>query len=83
MLHSLSKVVNECRASGLQAIQGSHNECTLPSVISKFWTKHSPELFSDWCCQVGILNISHLNIQIVQSSQGKCNNHYYFDTTLV
>jgi hypothetical protein len=59
----------------IQAIQGSRNECTIPSVISKFCTKHSPYLFSDWCCQVGILNISHFHIQIIQSSQGQCNPH--------
>jgi hypothetical protein len=28
--------------------------------------KYSPDLFSDWCCHVGILNVSHLGIQIIQ-----------------
>jgi hypothetical protein len=74
MIHTFRKAMPEYRSSGLQAIQGSQNECTLPSIISKFWTKHIPYLFSDLGCQVSILNFSHLDIQIIQIINSLINN---------
>jgi hypothetical protein len=68
-------MVPENRARRLQTIDGSHNECTLSSVISKLWNKHIPDLLSDWSRQIGILNVSHLDIQIIQIIQSKINSH--------
>jgi hypothetical protein len=68
--HDKGSIPNDSYIQQGDDIQGSHNECMLPSLISKFWTKHSPDLFSDWSCQVIIINVSHLDIHIIQSIQG-------------
>jgi hypothetical protein len=74
MYHALIKMVPEGINNRVQTIKCTNNECPIPSVIPKLWTKDSPDFLSDWGRQLGILNVSHFDIQIIQSIQGQSNS---------
>jgi hypothetical protein len=60
ILYALSKMVPEYRTSRLKTIERLHNECTISSIISKIWTKHSPYLLSIGRIVMDIRCLAHM-----------------------
>ncbi len=50
-----------------------HYDSTFACIMSKFRSKNSPHLLLDWCGDVGIQDISYLNLEVIQGriSQGQ------------
>ncbi len=59
-----------------------HYDCTFASVMSKFGSKDSSHLLYDWCGDVGIQDIAHLNLDVIQGSKVRARHMVSRDTTL-
>ncbi len=59
-----------------------HYDSTFAWVMSKFGSKDSPHLLHDWCGDVGIQDIAHLNLEVIQGrkSQGQVHGLKWYHT---
>jgi hypothetical protein len=73
LVHKGSKMSSKCCTCTFKSIQGMHYDSTFACIMSKFRSKNSPHLLLDWCSDVGIQDISYLNIEVIQgcNSQGQ------------
>ncbi len=52
-----------------------HYESTFVCVMSKFRSKNSSHLLLDWCGDVGVQDISYLNLEVVQGCNSEGQVH--------
>ena len=75
--HTVSQMVPECSSCRLGTVQKSHNDGHLASILPKLGAKHSADLLYYWCSEIGLLNVSGLDLQIIQRSKSECNVHSF------
>jgi hypothetical protein len=62
VLDAECQVIPESSTLGIDAIQRPHNEVSLPSVFTKFRTKHCPNFICHWGSQISFINVSYHDI---------------------
>jgi hypothetical protein len=75
-VHKGSKMSPKCCTCALKSVYGMHYDSTFACIMSKFRSKNSPHFLLDWCGDVGVQDISYVNLKVIQgcNSQGQAHS---------
>jgi hypothetical protein len=68
--HTIRQVGMECCTSALQAIECADNNGRLACVGAKFWAQRTPYFLLDRGRNVGIQDVCHFYLEVIESGNG-------------